>query len=72
VPYFTDGSITTQVGVRDKQDDSITFSSASSLNNDGFIPHRSQGKYHRIRMNVSGNWNYAQGVDIEGQPLGRR
>lgn len=72
VPYFTDGSITTQVGVRDKQDDSITFSSASSLNNDGFIPHRSQGKYHRIRMNVSGDWNYAQGVDIEGQPLGRR
>jgi len=71
-PYFENGSVTTQVGVRDRQDEDITFSSTSTLSDDGFIPHRSQGKFHRVRMNISGNWDYAQGVDIEGQPLGRR
>ena len=46
--------------------------STGDINNDGFIEHRDQGRYHRFRMNISGNWNIAQGFDIEGQALGRR
>lgn len=72
VPYYKNGTITTQIGVRDTQAETVTYSTTGSLSDDGFIPHRSQGKFHRIRMNISGNWDYAQGVDIEGQPLGKR
>ena len=71
-PYYKDGSVTVQVGTRNTSSEAVTFSTASSLNNDGFIEHRDQGRYHRFRMNISGNWNIAQGFDIEGQALGRR
>lgn len=52
VPYFENGAVTTQVGVRDRQDEAVVYSTANSLSDDGFIPHRSQGRYHRIRMNI--------------------
>ena len=72
VPYFTDGSVTMQVGTRDRQDEVVTFSSTSSLTNDGFCLHRDQGRFHRFRMNISGTWDFAQGVDVEGRSLGQR
>lgn len=72
VPYFRNGSVTVQVGARDRQDDDVTFSTANSLTDEGFVQHRSQGRFHRIRMNISGFWDFAQGFDLEGQPLGRR
>ena len=52
--------------------DDVTFTSGSSINADGFTQHRDQGRFHRVRMTISGNWNIAQGVDIEGQQLGTR
>ena len=72
VPYFRNGSVTVQVGARDRQDDTVTFSTANSLTDEGFVQHRSQGRFHRIRRNISGFWDFAQWFDIEGQPLGRR
>jgi hypothetical protein len=72
VPYFKNGSVTVQVGARDRQDNDVTFSTANSLTDEGFVQHRSQGRFHRVRMNITGFWDFAQGFDIEGQPLGRR
>lgn len=72
VPYFRDGSVTMQVGARDRQDDDVSFDTAASLTDEGFCQHRSQGRFHRVRMNISGTWDFAQGVEIEGQALGRR
>ena len=72
VPYFNNGSVTMQIGARDRQDDTVTFGTASSLTDEGFCEHRSQGRFHRARMNISGNWDFAQGVDLEGRTLGRR
>ena len=79
VPYFKGGQVTMQIGTRDRQDDDVTFSDANSLTDDGFVQHRSQGRYHRVRMNISNkasapnkDWEFAQGVDVEGQVLGRR
>ena len=72
VPYFRDGSVTMQVGARDRQDDTVSFDAATSLTDEGFCEHRVQGRFHRVRMNISGDWDFAQGVDIEGRPLGRR
>lgn len=72
VPYFVDGSVTMQVGGRDRQDNAVTFDTASALTDEGFCQHRVQGRFHRARMNISGNWSFAQGLDMEGRPIGRR
>lgn len=72
VPYFTGGSVTMQIGARDRQDDTEVFDTASSLTDEGFCQHRVQGRFHRARMNIEGNWSYAQGVELEGRTLGRR
>ena len=56
----------------------MTFSDANSLTDEGFVQHRAQGRFHRVRMNIANatsptsNWEFAQGVDVEGQVLGRR
>jgi len=50
----------------------VSFDTAASLTDEGFCQHRSQGRFHRVRMNISGTWDFAQGVEIEGQALGRR
>lgn len=72
VPYFTGGSVTMQIGARDRQDDTEVFDTASSLTDEGFCQHRVQGRFHRARMNIEGNWSHAQGVELEGRTLGRR
>ena len=61
-----------QIGARDRQDDTEVFDTASSLTDEGFCQHRVQGRFHRARMNIEGNWSYAQGVELEGRTLGRR
>ena len=72
VPYFKGGSVTMQVGSRDRQDDTTVFDTASNLTDEGFCEHRVQGRFHRARMNISGDWSFAQGIDLEGRPIGRR
>jgi len=72
VPYFVDGSVTMQVGSRDRQDDTNTYDTGSSLTDEGFCQHRVQGRFHRARMNISGDWTFAQGLDMEGRTIGRR
>ena len=72
VPYFENGSVTMQVGTRDRQDRAVSFGTAAPLTDEGFCEHRAQGRFHTARMNITGNWDFAQGVDIEGRTLGRR
>tara|TARA_R100001510_G_C7656556_1_gene216708 strand:- start:2165 stop:3622 length:1458 start_codon:yes stop_codon:yes gene_type:complete len=64
--------ITVQVGSRSRQSDNVVFTSASSLTSDNFCNTRSNGRYHRIRVNASGTWKFAFGVDIEASSLGKR
>lgn len=77
VPYVTlkpnqSGTVTAQVASRTRQVDDITFGTASSLNTDNICPVRSNGRYHRVRLNLSGGWDKAQGIDIDGSIQGRR
>lgn len=77
IPYVTlrpsaSGTVTAQVASRNRQIDTYTFGSAASLNSDNLIPVRSNGRYHRIRINLSGGWKKAQGVDIDFGMMGRR
>ena len=72
IPMTEGGTVTSQVGTRNRQTDSQTFGTASSLNTQGFCPVRAQGRFHIVRCNLTGNWNFAQGVDIDGKALGER
>lgn len=65
-------TITVQVGSRSRQIDTPTFSSAVTLNEDNNCPVRSNGRYHRIRVNASGTWRYALGVDVDSVAIGKR
>lgn len=77
IPYVENHSgtpltITAQVASRDSQNAEVSYGAASSLNNDNFCPVRSSGRYHRVRLNLSGSWTNVQGIDVDGQIRGRR
>lgn len=65
-PFIDGGTITAQMGTRESGG-TISWSSAISPETDGSIPTRSNARFHRIRLNVSGGFTDAQGVDIEEQ-----
>ena len=57
---------------RSSQADSVTTGSAVSLKASGDCPLRSNSRYHRLRVIVSGNFTNMSGVDIDARPEGRR
>ena len=75
-PYVTSKdvlpTITVQVSSRDRQVDQVVYGSTVSLNDDNNCPVRSNGRYHRVRVNASGTWRYALGVDVDAVALGKR
>ena len=71
-PYHRGGSVTMQIGTRDLHSEDVTYTSEVAPNSNGFAPFRAQGRYHRLRFNISGDWEYAQGADVEVRKIGRR
>ena len=73
---IVDGTTNTSVTVipitRQSQLDTTTNGTAVSTNDTGTCPLRSTSRYHRIRVNVTGNFNTMSGVDIEARPEGGR
>ena len=57
---------------RASQLDNISVGTAVSTQDSGDCPLRSNSRYHRIRVSVSGNFNTMSGVDIEARPEGKR
>ena len=74
VPYVSGQmpEITGQVGSRALPYDDVTYSTAASITSEGFVPVRAEGRYHRVRLNISGIWDQAQGVDVDARPTGMR
>ena len=78
IPYVeiaqgTTPDISAQVSTRNRQVDSDSFGNLSSLNANGYCNIRSnQGRYHKVRLNVSGTWKYIQGVELEAKTTGKR
>jgi len=60
----TTTAITTAVGARDRLIDSVSFNAAVALNAIGECPQRSNGRFHRLRMDVSGSFTRAVGFDV--------
>jgi len=66
------GATTTiQVATRNRQIDTESFGSASSLNSDGIHPVEADGRYHRFRMNITGSFTDAIGLEAEATPSGQ-
>jgi hypothetical protein len=68
----TTPTLTVSVGSRSRQIDDVTFTSASSLNADNICNVRSHGRYHRVKIETTGDFRYALGIDVDAKPLGRR
>ncbi len=71
-PYHQGGTAQVSVGLRGLHTDTVSFGSLTSPNANGFAPFRAQDRYHRAKMVVSGDWSFAQGLDIESRQVGRR
>lgn len=65
-PLIDGGStITVQMGTRNTQAEEVSYASSVSINSTGNCPVRSNARYHSIRVNVTGGFTHAQGVQIE-------
>ena len=50
----------------------VAFGATSAADAENRAGFRSLGRYHRIRVEPSGNWTTAIGVEAEVQPAGMR
>lgn len=65
-PLVDNGSATVSVASRTLLTQSLSYSTAASADADNRISLRSAGKYHRMRMNPTGdNWKTAIGLDVD-------
>jgi hypothetical protein len=71
-PYYEDGDVAVSIGTRDTQAAQHSYSVAATPNADGFVPLRSQGRYHRAKIELSNGWEKVIGLDIEARGIGRR
>ena len=57
--------VTTYVGGRDRLIDDVTWTGASTMNATGTCPVRSNARYHRVKMEVSGGFTRVIGSEVE-------
>jgi len=65
-------TLSISVGSRSRQIDDVSFTNAGTITADNLCNVRSSGRYHRVKIETSGDFRYALGVDIDAKPLGRR
>lgn len=65
-------AVTAQIGSRNNLTSSISYGSTSTMNTEGWCPVRSNARYHRLRMDVVGNFQKVIGFDIDAEPEGER
>lgn len=63
IPLVDGGTHTVQMGTRETQATTVSYGSAVSENS-GVCPVRSNSRYHRVRVNNTGTFTDAVGVDI--------
>jgi hypothetical protein len=67
------GTITAQIGTRNLLSESVTYATAVSVNSTGDCPVRSNARFHRVRTNITGGFNDAQGIEVlDFKAAGRR
>lgn len=71
IPLVDGGSVTGQIGARDRQQDEAVFGSAKTLRASGRFAARKKARYHRFRLNISGNWTDVMGVQLDKEDIRR-
>jgi len=71
-PYHEGGAVNLSVGLRGTPTDTVSFQSGGATNASGFVPFRAADRYHRVKMELTGNWSFAHGIDAEVRQVGRR
>jgi hypothetical protein len=68
------GTLSTQIGYRDSQGGTVSYTTATTQGLDGTCPHRIDARYMRARVSVSAGatWTHLQGVEIDARQTGRR
>ena len=70
-PLVDGGTVTAQVGTRNRQSDEITFGSVLAQNaTTGQFTNRSNARFHTFRLNITGDdWTDAIGVAVDKQDI---
>jgi hypothetical protein len=73
-PYVNGGpTITIQIGTRNLQSDSVSYSSAATVNSDtGWFNFRQEGRFHRVRISTVGAFTHIIGFDVDSKRGGVR
>ena len=71
-PLVDAGTVTVQFGGRGSQTVTSTYSNSVSLNRIGEASHRVNKRFQRFRFQVTGGFDYAQGVEVRSRQAGRR
>ncbi|MCK3776216.1 hypothetical protein MZK49_05665 [Ensifer sesbaniae] len=74
-PLFEGGAAVAriQIGTRDLPNKDVVWSSLKECNGEtGFAYVRSRSRYQRFRITITGEYQLAFGVQIDGQPAGKR
>lgn len=58
------GTVTLQIGTRSRLQDSISWDPEVSIQTSGNAACRATGLYHRVRANITGGFDTAQGVEV--------
>jgi hypothetical protein len=57
-------TITVQAGTRNVQTSDVSYGATFSPNSTGDCPIRSNARYHRLRVNISGGFDQVQGIEV--------
>lgn len=71
-PLVQGGTTTIQIGHRNLQSAAVTWTATATTNANGRATLRKNARYHRFRATITGEWEYAMGVEPDGQGVGWR
>ncbi|MFD6318589.1 hypothetical protein [Methylorubrum thiocyanatum] len=64
--------VTVQVAGKVTPQQTGMYGTGSTINANGWCPLRSDARYHRYRLTLSGGWSMAMGLEIDAAPTGSR
>ena len=71
-PIVDNGTGSAAVASRLQLNQQVSFPSVTAANSENRIGVRSYGRYHRVKLEPSGNWTTAIGMDVDIQTAGTR
>jgi hypothetical protein len=71
-PIVDNGTGSASIASRLQLNQTVSFPSVTAANSENRIGARSYGRYHRVKLQPSGDWTTAIGVDVEIQQAGTR